>query len=137
MATTANPRVRPMNVAVARGSRAEAHFKSMAALPGGAQAQTEDIAPGLKPTPRHHLVFHGGKTIANLVHTNFYLGGAAAWSALDTGNIDKSLAAAMADRRLNNVIMQYFGNQPITSVFKPSRILPTPKTASFSQGDVE
>ena len=138
MVTTVNSQhVRPMNVAVARGSRAEAHFKSMAALPGASETETRGIAPGLKPTPRHNLLFHGGKTIAHLVHTNFYLGGAAAWSASDITHIDKALAAAMADRKLNNVIMQYFGNQPITSVFKPSKVLPPPKTASFSQGDVE
>jgi len=126
-----------MNVAVARGSPAEAHFKSMAALPGGAEAQTRAITPGVKPTPRHNLAFHGGKTIAHLVHTNLYLGGTAAWSASDIAHIDKALAAAMSDRKLNNVMMQYFGNQPITSVFKPSKVLPAPKTASFSQGDVE
>src|SRR5450631_497959 len=102
---------RPMNVAVARGSRAEAHFKSMASLPGGPKAHPEAIAPGFKPTPAHNLVFHGGKTIAHLTHTNFYLGGTAAWAASDIANIDKALAAAMADRRLHNVVMQYFHNQ--------------------------
>jgi len=126
-----------MNVAVARGSRAEAHFKSMASLPGGAQAEPRAIAPGVSPTPRHNLVFHGGKTIARLTHTNFYLGGTASWHAADIGHIDQALAGAMADRRLNNVMMQYFGNQPITSSFKPSKVLSTHKAASFSQGDVE
>ena len=126
-----------MNVAVARGSRAEAHFKSMASLPGGAEAEPRAITPGVAPKPRHNLVFHGGKTIAHLTHTNFYLGGAASWQAADIGHIDKALAGAMADRRLNNVMMQYFANQPITSTAKPSKVLPTPKVASFSQGDVE
>ena len=30
---------------------------------------------GLPPSPDHDLVFRGGKTIANLVFTNFYVGG--------------------------------------------------------------
>jgi hypothetical protein len=31
-----------------------------------------DIAPGIQPSPGHDLIFHGGKTIANLNFFNFY-----------------------------------------------------------------
>ncbi len=128
---------RPMNVAVARGSRAEKHFRTLAALPGGEAAHPEALAPGLPPTPRHNLVFHGGKTLQDLTFSNFYLGGAQAWQPSDLQHIDQALAAAMADEHLNNVMLQYFKNQPITSTFRASHLLDGAKPAVFSQGDVE
>src|SRR5215472_7555154 len=134
---TSSTKFRPMNVAVARGSRAEKHFRAMAALPGGEAAHPEALAPGVPPTPKHNLVFHGGKTMQSLTFMNFYLGGQQAWKSSDVQNIDKALAAAMADKNLNNVMMQYFKNQSITSTFKGSRILTENKPAVFSQGDVE
>ncbi len=130
-------RYRPMNVLVARGSRAEKHFLALAALPGGEVAHPEVIAPGVRPTPKHNLINHGGKTIQDLIFTNSYLGGAESWNQSDILNIDKSLAAAMSDTDLNNVMMQYFGNQAITSSSKPSQFLDGPKPSVFSQGDVE
>ena len=123
---------RPMNVAVARGSNAEKHFLTMAALPAPAA-----IAPGLPKAPEHNLINHGGKTIQHLVFTNFYVGGAASWQQTDINQIDKSLAAAMSDADLNNVMMQYFSNKPITTTFKASHVLPGTKPGKFSQGDVE
>lgn len=133
--TSKTQAVRPMNVAVARGSRAERFFRARAGVPG--VPDTEAIAPGLHPTPKHNLVFHGGRTLPNLSFTNFYIGGAAAWNATDIADIDRALSGAMSDRNLNNVIVQYFQNAPITSTFKPSQILPGTKPATFSQGDVE
>lgn len=130
-------RFRPMNVAVASGSPAEKHFRARAALPGGEAAHPEVLAPGLPKTPRHNLKFHGGKTMADLLFSNFYVGGKASWSTTDIRNIDHALATAMADQNLNNVMLQYFKNQPITSSFKPSHVLPGGKPATFSQGDVE
>lgn len=41
----------------------------------------------------------------------------------------------MSDRKLNNVLMQYFINNPIVSSFKPSQVLDTAKPVAFSQGD--
>src|SRR5262249_12127140 len=130
-------KIRPLNVAVAKGSHAERFFRERAGLPGGEEAHPEVIAPGLHPSPRHDLRHFGGKVIKDLTFTNFYLGGAQAWQQSDILNIDRALAAAMSDKNLNNVMVQYFGNQPITSTFKPSRILPGPKPSIFSQGDVE
>ena len=34
-------------------------------------------------------------------------------------------------------MMQYFNNEPITSTFMPSHILPGTRPSQFSQGDVE
>jgi hypothetical protein len=135
---------RPMNVAVARGSNTEKHFLAMAALPGARArvsaptgARAKAIAPGCPATPAHNLINHGGKTIQDLIFTNFYLGGKSSWKQTDIDTIDQSLAAAMSDSRLNNVMMQYFNNQQITTTFKSSHILPGTKPAEFSQGDVE
>jgi hypothetical protein len=126
-----------MNVVVAKGSQAEKFFAERRGLPGGEEAHPEVIAPGIHPTPAHDLRFHGGRTIANLTFTHLYVGGTQSWNQSDIQNIDTALAAAMADADLNNVIMQYFGNQPITSTFKPSQILQGAKPAVCSQGDVE
>lgn len=129
--------VRPMNVHVAQGSLAERIVRARAGLPGDQPAEPEAQMPGMPSTPRHDLHYHQGKTIQNLTFTNFYVGGVNAWNQSDIQSIDLALAAAMSDQSLNNVMMQYFSNQPITSVFKPSQTLPGPAPALVSQGDVE
>jgi hypothetical protein len=131
-ASLARNRVRPMNVHVRRGSPAEAKYRALAGVPG---LQPEVIAPGLAPTPAHDLLFHGGKTIAQLTYTNFYLGGAA-WQQNDIDRIDGALAAAMSESTLNNVMAQYFQGVPVAT-FKPSQRLPGSAAARMSQGDVE
>ena len=129
--------VRPMNVYVARGSLAEKTKRSLAGLPGGQPPEPEVIAPGLHPTPAHDLHFHGGKTIGNLNFTNFYVGSPGSWNQNDIQSIDTALAAAMSDQDLNNVMMQYFHKQPISSTFIPSHVLPGSAPSIVSQGDVE
>lgn len=59
------------------------------------------------------------------------------WQAADVERIDASLAAAMRDEHLNNVLLQYFDNQPISSTPLPSHPLIgyTPKTVS--RGDIQ
>lgn len=125
-------RMRPMNVHVRRGSMAEDKYRAMAGVEG---LKPEAIAPGIPPTPAHDLIFHGGKTIANLAFTTFYVGGDG-WAAADIKNIDSALAAAMSEPTLNNVMAQYF-TVPLVSTFKASRTLPGAPPARMSQGDVE
>jgi hypothetical protein len=134
---TAVTAFRPMNIHVAQGSHAEKKYRSMAGLPGGEAALPEALAPGFKPTRSHDLIFHKGKTIQTLTFANFYVGGQPSWKASDITDIDKALAAAMSDQSLNNVMMQYFSSQPITSTFKGSQVLPGPAPSQFTQGDVE
>lgn len=43
----------------------------------------------------------------------------------------------MSDQRLNNVMTQYFNNQPVSSTLNGSQVLPGPAPAHFTQGDVE
>src|ERR1700694_3351497 len=127
----------PMNVFVAHGSFAEKTKRRHAGLPGGPLSEPEVIASGLHPQPAHDLHFHGGKTIGNLNFTNFYVGGSSSWNPNDIESIDTALAVAMSDQDLNNVMMQYFHNQPISSTFLPSHVLPEPAPSIVSQGDVE
>ena len=124
--------VKPLRVVVGHGTKAEKGFYARMSMP-----TPEALAPGLPPTPAHDLIFHGGHTIADLVFTNFYIGGASAWKASDIQNIDKALAAAMSDVDLNNVMSQYYPGGKITSTFKPSQTLAGPPPKVFSQGDVE
>ena len=124
--------VRPLRVFVRPGSEAEKGFHARKSMPS-----PEVLAPGVPATPAHDLIFHGGHTMADLVFTNFYVGGAAAWKSSDMQNIDKALAAAMADEDLNNVMSQYYPSGKITSTFRPSQTLAGPPPEVVSQGDVE
>ncbi|HEY1939329.1 MAG TPA: hypothetical protein VGJ33_15480 [Candidatus Angelobacter sp.] len=122
--------VRPMRVFVARGSKAEKSIRSRLSMP-------TVRAPGLPSTPKHDLIFHGGKTIPDLIFVNFYVGGASAWNPNDIQSINDSLSAAMSDKDLNNVISQYYPSGKITSTFNGSHVLAGPKPSTVSQGDVE
>ena len=122
--------VRPLRVFVGHGTKAEKGFHSRMSMP-------DVLAPGVPATPAHDLIYHGGYTITDLVFTNFYVGGAAAWQASDIQNIDKALAAAMSDVDLNNVMVQYYSGGAITSKFQPSQTLSGPPPKVVSQGDVE
>ena len=124
---------RPMNVFVAPNTRAAKRYHERAALHAPVEAA---IVPGIPPTRDRDLRYRGGKIIVDLTFSNFYLGGSEAWSATDVENIDRSLAAAMSDEGLENVMVQYFPKRP-TTTFKPSHVLPGPLSGSFSRGDVE
>ena len=128
---------RPLNIVTAKGSGAERFFRERGGLPGVKEIEPEEIAPGVRPRPRHDLRFHGGKIISDLTYTNLYVGGSSSWRQSDIQNIDQALAAAMSDPHLNNVMVQYFHGQPITTTFKPSQILSGSKPSAFSQGDAE
>jgi hypothetical protein len=121
----------PLRVVVKKGSMAAKFLTKSAVL------NPDALTPGLKPSPKEDLIFRGGKTIAKLSFANFYVAGQTAWNAGDVQNIDRALAAAMSDQRLNNVMMQYFKNQPITSKLASSVKLAGDPPAVFSQGDVE
>ena len=90
--------------------------------PGGTQhrkaaVRNTALAEGIAASPMEDLKYRGGRTIRDLKYMNIYVGGEGAWDPNDYKSIDKKLAAAMSDRKLNNVIVQYFGNTPVTSQF--------------------
>src|SRR5580700_10121689 len=116
-----------MNVVVARGSLAEAISRKWAEEPIGTTVQPGALAAGIPATPAHDLVFHGGKTIPQLNFANCYVGGEGAWNSGDVANIDNAIKAIMTDRRLNNVIVQYFtAGTSISSNFLGSTFLAGP-----------
>jgi hypothetical protein len=142
-----------MNVVVAPGShadmvcrsrvldaRAEAAERGLMPPPRPVPeraAQRGLLPPGIDPSPDHNLVDRHGRIIPDLIYTNFYVGGSESWNTNDIRSIDKALAAAMSDKNLNNVMIQFFRGSRITCTFKPSTILPGPAPQTVSKGDVE
>lgn len=130
--TSSRDVVCPLRVFVGHRTPAETRLYARASMP-----EPLAIAPGISPTPAHDLLFHGGHTIADLVFTNFYVGGSDAWKTNDIKDIDQALAGAMKDVKLNNVMSQYYPSGKITSTFHSSKTLAGPPPKTVSQGDVE
>ena len=103
----------------------------------GNYVRQQQLIDDAEPTPSEDLKYRGGRTIRDLFYVNLYVSGNTDWSAADVERIDGSLFAAMHDEHLNNVLMQYFDNQPISSRALPSHPLVgyTPKTVS--RGDIQ
>ena len=128
-------RPRHMAISAMPGSRTgRARFQA-AALPG--RPSNADRPDGVAATPGEDLIYRGGKTIRDLQFMNIYVGGTSVWDPNDVKQIDWALGAAMADRNLNNVIMQYFNNQPVSATSLHSQYLTMPQPQTVSQGDVE
>lgn len=108
------------------------------ATPGeaAAAANVGSLPPGIPATPAEDLLFRGGKTIADLVYTNFFVGGQNVWADSDRRNIDEALAAAMSDGPLNDIMAQYFSG-PISSTIQDSSFLGQGWPAVVSRGDIE
>jgi hypothetical protein len=125
-----------MNVVVGRGSLAESIARKWSEEP--VHVEPGALASGIPATPDHDLRFRGGKTIPRLNFGNFFVGGNALWNDSDVTNINNALKAIMADRRLNNVIVQYFpaGTQ-ISSTFLASSFLPGPPPSVVSRADID
>lgn len=83
------------------------------------------------------LKYRGGHTIADLAYVNLYVSGDTAWQAADVERIEKSLAAAMSDERLNGVLKQYFQNRSITSTALPPHPLVGYVPEQVTRGDIE
>jgi hypothetical protein len=96
-----------------------------------------DLAAGFQPTPQFDLEYQGGRTLPDMTFTNLYVGGPASWADNDITSIDTALAAALSDQHLNNMLMQYFSNRPITATFKPSQTLPGAPAPNYTQQTIE
>lgn len=105
-------------------SRAEEVYIPRSAQVRAANVQTAApaVTAAIASHPEYDVVYKGGRTLPNLTFTSFYLGGDSSWNATDRANIDRAIAAAMSDRRLNNVMQQYF-TQLISSTFRSSSTL--------------
>jgi hypothetical protein len=140
MANTESSGPRPMNVFVRPGSKAELACRRYAARrkvqPKEPPPQAEVIATGFASHKDLNLLDHNGKIIRDLVYTNFFVGDRA-WDPQEVQRIDQSLAKAMADQHLNNVLIQYFrGAANITTTCRPSSKL-TAELDTISQPGVE
>jgi hypothetical protein len=89
------------------------------------------------PTLDHSLKFHGGRTIRDLYYVNLYISGDQKWTRTDVEKIDRQLGAAMRDEHLNNVLLQYFDNQPIRSTALPSHPLVGYTPGTVTRGDIQ
>jgi hypothetical protein len=121
---------RLLNVSLLPGSPADLAYHA----PAGSCAPGP--LAGMPPPSSLNLHFYGGKTIADLVFVNRYLGGAGAWAYADTASIDAALAKAMSDNDLQSVLQQYYG-PAISSRMLPSAVLPGPVPATIYKDQVE
>jgi hypothetical protein len=126
----------PMRVQVRADSAVEKKYYAKSALPT-AWPMPKAIAPGISPAPLDDLIFHGGKIVAQMEFQNVYLGGQASWKARDITSIDAAIKLAMQDRRLNNVMVQYFHNAALTCDMRESFVLEEAKPQMLDEPDVQ
>ena len=127
----------PMRIAARKGSPAEERYYRNSALPGVAWPMPKAIAPGVSPQPLEDLIFHGGKTVPQMQFQNVFLGGKADWEESDIVSIDRAITLAMQDKRLNNVMQQFFHATSLTcDPIAPLR-LEEPKPEELDEPDVQ
>jgi hypothetical protein len=136
MPTPAYALPQPMRVQARMNSAVERKYYAKSALPV-AWAMPKAIAPGISPAPLEDLIFHGGKIVAQMEFQNIYLGGAASWKTSDVTSIDAAIKLAMQDRRLNNVMVQYFHDATLTCDMRESFIVDEAKPATLDEPDVQ
>jgi hypothetical protein len=127
---------RPMRVQARKGSPAEAYYYGQSALPGAAYPMPAAIAPGISPRPLEDLIFHGGKIVPEMQFRNIYLGSAKDWKDSDVEAIDGAIGLAMQDRRLDNVMGQYFDDHKLECAAVPSLLLDGPRVTSLDEPGV-
>jgi hypothetical protein len=99
--------------------------------------RANQLTGGATPTPNEELRYRGGRIIHNLSYVNLYVSGDTEWSAADVDRIDGSLSAAMRDEHLNNVLLQYYNNHPISSRALPSHPLVGYTPETVTRGDIQ
>jgi hypothetical protein len=127
----------PMRIQARQGSLAEKRYYHNSSLPGTKWPMPKAIAPGISPSPLSDLMFHGGKVVPQMEFQNIYLGGESSWQAADIELIDRAITRAMQDRRLNNVLAQYFPGATLSCDTRDSLLLEEPKPALLDEPDVQ
>ena len=125
-----------MRVQARADSAVEKKYYNKSALPTP-WIMPKAIAPGISPAPLEDLIFHGGKIVAQMEFQNVYLGGEASWKASDITSIDAAIKLAMQDRRLNNVMVQYFHNAALSCDMRESFILDEAKPPMLDEPEVQ
>ena len=137
MPTRKSPVYQPMRIQARPGSHAERAYYAKAALPSGPWPNPKAIAPGIDPSPLDDLIFHGGKVVPQMEFQNIYLGSASDWKASDVTSIDAAITAAMQNKRLNNVMGQYFPGASLSCDPRPSLMLSEAKPQKLDEGAVQ
>lgn len=88
-------------------------------------------------TGNEDLRYRGGRIIRDLFYVNLYVSGDTEWTTADVDRIDRSLSAAMRDEHLNNVLLQYYNNQPIRSTALESHPLVGYTPTTVTRGDIQ
>ena len=106
--------------------------------PESGWVQPDAIARGIPPDASADLVFHGGKTVPQMEFQNVFLGGQASWLASDIDSINTAITLAMQDRKLNNVVKQYFDSGVnLTCDARALLVLDEPKPDQLDEPDVQ
>jgi hypothetical protein len=129
-------RPKPMRIQARRGSLAEKRYYAHSALPEPWR-MPKAIANGVSPRPLEDLIFHGGKIVPQMRFQNIYCGSGADWQASDIEKIDTAITAAMRDKRLNNVMRQYFDGTTLSCDPLESLKLADAKPKLFDEPDVQ
>lgn len=127
----------PMRIQARPGSLVERRSYYKSALPGGAWPMPKAIAPGIDPSPLDDLLYHGGKVVPQMEFQNVYLGKTADWVASDIALVDKAITLAMRDRRLNNVMVQYFPGASLSCDPRPSFVVGDVKPKQLDEPAVQ
>jgi hypothetical protein len=127
----------PMRVQVRAGSLAESRYYLRSALPGGAWPKPRAIASGIDPAPIEDLIFFGGKVVPQMEFQNIYLGGAASWSDEDVSSIDGAILRAMRQKKLNNVVAQYFPGAQLSCDMRDSFVVDEDKPKRLDEAGVQ
>jgi hypothetical protein len=127
----------PMRIQARKGSDAEKSYFARSALPGIQFPSPKAIAPGVSPAPLKDLIFHGGKTVAQIEYQNIYLGEEGDWRESDITNIEVAFKLATQDRQMNNVLQQYFPGQTVTCDPRDALIQNQPKPKTIDEPDVQ
>ena len=136
MTTNYYAKAQPMRIQARKGSKAERLYFDKSALPQ-AFSMPKSIAPGINPSVMDDLIYHGGKVVPQMEFQNIYLGGSDSWQASDVVSIDTAINLAMTDRRLNNVMLQYFPGVAMSCDMRESFILDAAKPKRLAEADVQ
>ncbi len=131
------PLAQPMRIQARKGSLVERRYYTTSQLPGGAWPMPKLIAPGIDPSPLDDLMFHGGKVVPQMEFQNVFLGAAADWPPGEIKLIDAAITRAMQDKRLNNVMAQYFPGATLACDPRPSFVLGATKPDQLDEPGVQ
>lgn len=126
-----------MRIQARPGSPVEKSHYVNSSLPGQAWPNPKAIADGIVPSPLDDLIFHGGRVVPQMGFQNIYLGSAADWATSDIALIDAAITRAMQDRRLNDIMGQYFPGTRVSCDAKPSVMLHDAKPVQLDEPDVQ